>query len=223
MTKKRLSDLLREEVEKPSEAELEQTQQVVQAQPEAPNNATDAETLKELSMTTSENTPEKATTRKSHPTKADLESTITEMEAALQEGEEREVALKQQVADLQAELKKQKDFVQKLQEYLEQATQLKTELEQARKAATQLEEANKKLTQEVKSLQKGAIAPVKPASIQPASQPTSGQLSTEKRVIHRDTRSLNVQRTGLRDLPPHSIHKERLPGKVSDKDIGWFD
>jgi chromosome segregation ATPase len=90
-------------------------------------------------------TPAKRTTT----TKADLDTTVMELKAKLEEATKRENSLQEQITTLQADLFDQKTHVEKL----EQAN-LKVELEDAKKTALKLAEANSKLTAEVNALKK---------------------------------------------------------------------
>ncbi|MEO8893691.1 MAG: hypothetical protein ABI417_19565 [Coleofasciculaceae cyanobacterium] len=165
MPKKNLTDLLKEEVEKSPSLE-----EPVKEATDEPTIKPDLEPLETLSMTM----PDKPSTKQTIPTKADLEATITELKAALEEASQKpqespfselkddleeayrkEGALQQQISDLQADLQHYKKSVHKLEKELEKAEQFKTELAQAKQAALQLAEANEKLTQEINTLQKG--------------------------------------------------------------------
>ncbi|HEY9848023.1 MAG TPA: hypothetical protein V6D28_01085 [Leptolyngbyaceae cyanobacterium] len=167
-TKKRLSDLLRQEAQKLPDTE---------DKPIVDTTATevveeDTATPEPLSAESSDNgKPAKS----SNPTKAELEATVAELRAALEQAQklevaqEHEVALQQQVIDLQAELSEEKSQVQKLKKDLEQVKSLKaelekakkdleqvkslkTELEKTKKEALQLAESNSKLIEEVNAL-----------------------------------------------------------------------
>ena len=160
MAKKSLTDLLREEVEKSTNLELEKDETIDQY----------PEIVENLPM----NTPAKSSARQSIQTKAQLEATISKLKAALEEAQQhnqdgafaelkadleeayrKEGALQQQISDLQSDLQHYKKSVHKLEKELEKVDQLKTELEQAKRAAFQLAEANEKLTQEINMLKKG--------------------------------------------------------------------
>ena len=161
--KKSLTDLLREEVEKSPTLASEKGEETTDDEVIEQN----AEEVEKLSM----NTPAKPSTRSNSPTKAELEETITELKAALEEAKHKEEtftelkddlekaysqegALKQQISDLQAELQHQKKSMNKLEKELEKFEAVKTELAQAKKAAFQLAEANEKLMREVESFSK---------------------------------------------------------------------
>ncbi|MBD1804947.1 hypothetical protein H6F98_05710 [Microcoleus sp. FACHB-SPT15] len=164
MAKKSLTDLLHEEVKKSSKQESKTVQENTDDELQEQN----AQLGEESPM----NTPNNPSARRATPTKADLESTITELKTALKEAQhqeekfvdlknaleeayKKEGALEQQITDLQSDLQHQKRLVHKLEKELEKLEPLKKEFEQAKKAALQLAEANDKLTQEINSLKKG--------------------------------------------------------------------
>jgi chromosome segregation ATPase len=163
MAKKRLTDLLREEVEKSPDL----------------NSATDRKTNDDEHIEHSAeavekspmNTPAKPSAKRSNATKAELEATVTKLRAALEEAQKKaaafadlkesleeshrkEKALQQQITELQADLQHQNESLEKVQKDLKKIADLKTEFEQAKKAAVQLAEANEKLTEEVNALKK---------------------------------------------------------------------
>lgn len=177
MTRKQLTDLLREEVQKPAEAELERSQ--------------DAQ---------DETQPVTASTRskRTSPTKAELESTIAELKAALaaaQAGTD----WQQQLNNLQAELQEQKQLVDRLKADLEKADQIQAELEQAKSVIRSLSEVNEQLTHNIDALKK------QDQKSSPVKNPLKLQVSS---------------------LPYHSLqHKAHQPlsTDLSDSDIGWVD
>jgi len=150
MARKRIGDLLRQEAEKSPDAG---TEPVIEVAAEELIEE-DAKALEELRIDTPKKTPASDTS----PTKAELEATVAELKAALEQGSQLELAhqhegsLQQQVTDLQAELSEQKKLVHKLQHELEKVKPIKTELEQAKKAALQLADANSQLIEEVNAL-----------------------------------------------------------------------
>lgn len=165
MAKKRLTDLLREEVEKSPDLESATVGKTSDDQPIDQNT----ETVHQLPMSTP---PKSSTsTRHSTPTKAELETTVTELQAALEEAQQKEAAfadlknaleeshkkeseLQHQITELQSDLYNQNKSLQKLQKELEKITEIKAELEQAKKAASQLAKANEKLNSEIEALKK---------------------------------------------------------------------
>lgn len=160
MVRKKLTDLLREEVAKSPESNNEITS--------AQGVNEDADPVEESAMTT-EIIPE---TTSSNP--KDLEKTVTELKSALAaaqakekvltelqdalvESNKKEASLQKQITDLQQDLHQQKRSVSILQkevEKVEKIEHLKTELDQAKQAAIQLAQVNEKLAKEIDALKK---------------------------------------------------------------------
>ncbi|MCL1462999.1 hypothetical protein [Argonema galeatum] len=176
-TRKRISvsDVLRQEAQKSPDAEdkpvIDTTAEEVVEQ--------DAPAVEELSTVS----PDKSAVKGADTTTAELEATIVELKAALEQASQLELAhqhegsLQQQVIELQSELTEQKNLVHKLQKDLKQVDKLKADLEQTKKEALQLADANSKLIEEMNALKKEtkdiktsitAITPITPAPITPA-------------------------------------------------------
>jgi len=140
MTKKRLGELLRQEAQESPDPETEGIQEAAPDQLEADT------------MSTAEPSSGPTTTavraKRSGPTKAELETTVLELQEVLQTAYGKENSLQQQIANLQSDLQEQQILVQKLQAELAQVNQIKAELAQAKKVILQLSQANK-TTQEV--------------------------------------------------------------------------
>ena len=112
MVRKRLEDLVREEAQKSLKPE---------------NEAATAEQTIELEATVvpeTDNDQSLSGAKRATPTKADLETTLKELKAALQAAEEDNSSWQQQTATLQSDLQEQKTLVEKLQVELNQAKQL---------------------------------------------------------------------------------------------------
>lgn len=112
MVRKRLEDLVREEAQKSLKPE---------------NEAASAEQTIELEATVvpeTDNDHSLSGAKRATPTKADLETTLKELKAALQAAEEDNSSWQQQTATLQSDLQEQKTLVEKLQLELSQAKQL---------------------------------------------------------------------------------------------------
>ena len=112
MVRKRLEDLVREEAQKSLKPE---------------NEAATAEQTIELEATVvpeTDNDQSLSGAKRATPTKADLETTLKELKAALQAAEEDNSSWQQQTATLQSDLQEQKTLVEKLQLELSQAKQL---------------------------------------------------------------------------------------------------
>jgi predicted RNase H-like nuclease (RuvC/YqgF family) len=163
MTRKRLSDLLREEVQKSPEpeVELQETngdQLLEEVSSTAEKSTVEVQKTFEDAEATDEspiNPPAKSSARRTTKTmKTDLEVTVTELRERLKEAQQKESSQQQQISDLQFTLQEQKTLIQQLQSELEQKNQLKLALEQVKKDALQLAEANEKLNQELNALKK---------------------------------------------------------------------
>lgn len=108
MTRKRLTDMLRDEAQKPTAAETQ---------------ATEAQAIAASSEPTSETNKE--------PNK-ESEKLVADLKASLAKALKKETTLSDQVVKLQAELHEKKEYVEKMKEYLEQATQIKAELDRVK-------------------------------------------------------------------------------------------
>ncbi|MBD2530664.1 hypothetical protein H6G97_14210 [Nostoc flagelliforme FACHB-838] len=144
--KQSLSDLLQEEAQKftPTEGEpaIEITAEkvVVEEQPSSDEES-------------SAQTSEPDSNKRTSPTKADLEATVKELTANLEESHKKEASLEQEIVDLQSKLSKQKTLVS---EQKSLAQQVAKELEETKKTALQLAEANSQLIEEVNALKQTA-------------------------------------------------------------------
>ncbi|MCC5631249.1 hypothetical protein LC613_26115 [Nostoc sphaeroides CHAB 2801] len=143
--KQSLSDLLQEEAQKftPPEGEsaIEITAQEI------------AEELASSDEESSAQTPELNSTKRTSPTKADLEATVKELTANLEKSHKNEASIGQEIADLQSKLSKQKTLASEQKSLVEQVTK---ELEETKKTALQLAEANSKLIEEINALKQTA-------------------------------------------------------------------
>ena len=106
MNKKRLSDLLRDEAQKSPDESIEEVVNNLEVDITLPETEPFDETLDEHSPV---NTTSR--TKRTTPTKAELETTLTELQEALLAAQMREESLGQQVVDLQLELQEQKLLV----------------------------------------------------------------------------------------------------------------
>jgi uncharacterized protein YoxC len=133
MVKKRLEDLLREEAQKSPDSEAASEQVIELEATVVPE--TDPEPALESAETSSVSADGHA--RRTNPTKAELETTVKELKAALQASEAENTSLQQKFSSLQSDLQQQKTSVEKLQ----------SELEQTKKVILQLSESNSKSSQ----------------------------------------------------------------------------
>ena len=142
MTKRRLSDLLKEE-----------SDYIDDSSPKSETTASKPtqEVESEAMATTTTNG---RTTRRS-PTKADLQEMVRELKAGLAESQT-------ELENLQAQLNDKEGYVEELRGYLDKANDLKVELDKAQKAIAQLEEENADLRKELEAAKSGS----KPSSSQ---------------------------------------------------------
>jgi len=123
-------DLLREEAEKAPEAgiEIEQRRETVQNAPDIEDEAEEVASAPELETSASTPLPELTSSvsraKRTGPTKAELEITVTELREVVQEAQHKETYLQQRTDDLQSALNEQKTLVEKLQSELEEAKKL---------------------------------------------------------------------------------------------------
>jgi chromosome segregation ATPase len=143
--KQSLSDLLQEEAQKftPPEGEsaIEVTAEAI------------AEEQASLDEESSAQTPELNSTKRTSPTKADLEATVKELTSNLEKSHQKESSLEQEIANLQSKLSKQQTLASE-QKLL--AQQVAKELEETKKTALQLAEANSQLIEEINALKQTA-------------------------------------------------------------------
>ncbi|MEH2152703.1 hypothetical protein [Nostoc sp.] len=143
--KQSLSDLLQEEAQKFTPSEGESAIEVTAEKIAEEQASDDEESLGQPLELTS--------TKRTSPTKADLEATVKELTSNLETSHKKEASLGQEITDLQSKLSKQKTFVSEQKSLLEQLTK---ELDETKKAALQLAEANSQLIEEINSLKKQA-------------------------------------------------------------------
>ncbi|MBC7971838.1 MAG: hypothetical protein H7Z11_17225 [Verrucomicrobia bacterium] len=199
MARRRLSDLLREEANKPSE-------DATAAGAEPSTDEPDAENLDtaEESVTIASSAPPKASTAAKHT--AAKRTAATPQEPSAQQQDE---TVLQQIADLTSALDTQKVTVETLQTELEQMHGLKTELEQTRKDMRQLTDANAKLTQELKTLQTK-----KPALDSSASPETAKAYKPQE---------LKLAPAPVEPGQTAHVEASGHPLNSFNRDVGWFD
>jgi peptidoglycan hydrolase CwlO-like protein len=143
--KQSLSDLLQEEAQKftPLEGEsaIEVTAEKIAEEEASSDQESSAQTLDPISS------------KRTSPTKADLEATVKELTSNLETSQTKESSLTQEISDLQSKLSKQKTFVSEQKSLLEQLTK---ELDDTKKTALQLAEANSQLIEEINALKQTA-------------------------------------------------------------------
>jgi DNA repair exonuclease SbcCD ATPase subunit len=213
MARKRLSDLLREEVQKGEAVPVVEAAAV----PAKPASKRQKETP---SRKPTSNGTKAAVTE---PVEAELvevetPSELSNTKVALERSQQREAALKQENSALQQELDRQEAQIHALQADLEKAQSFKTELEKAKQDALHLAEENSRLLAELQSLkeQTPRAAPVqaKPAPVEaPPPPPESAALTPTERLRQQQIRSL-----------AHPVFPAgSSPGQLSDLEMGWVD
>ena len=125
MTRKRLSDLVREEVDRESTTGADSQPQV------------DA-SKETVSTTETTKLPSRKTTNLSRLTKAQLEVKINELTSALTTAQQQESSLQNQLESLESELHTQKGIVQTLQTQQKESKELETELEEQKQLVQKL-------------------------------------------------------------------------------------
>ncbi|MBD2072487.1 hypothetical protein H6F86_00875 [Phormidium sp. FACHB-592] len=225
MARRRLSDLLREEANKPSEeataaAEVEQSAD----KPEAGAGDVAGETT----AIASDSAPTKAaTTAKGRATK---QAETTEPDPA-PEPKQDEILL-QKITDLTAALEAQKETIEQLQTDLKQTRkdarqltdtnvklaeelktieQLQTDLKQARKDVRQLTDANAKLAEELKTLQ------AKETAVDNSTLPVPIKLAPQElKLAPAPVASERVEASAPVEASAHPLNS-------FNRDVGWFD
>lgn len=165
MTKKRLADMLKAELQKSPEPKVEIVPEIkddrnLESVSIAPAESSvgvqqtfqDAVVTQESPM----NPPAKPSARRrtTNPANADLEVTVTNLREDLKEAQQKESSLQQQINDLQTALQEQQTSLNKLQDDQEQTNYLKSRVEEVKQDALHLAEVNDKLNQEIATLRK---------------------------------------------------------------------
>jgi chromosome segregation ATPase len=188
--KQSLSDLLQQEAQKFTSPEDESVIEV-SAQEIAPEEAT----------TDEESSPpiaEPTTTRRTNPTKADLEATVNELTSNLEKSHQKEAALEQEIVDLKSKLSQQKTLVSEQKILAEQLTK---ELDETKKTALQLAEANSKLIEEINAFKQAAetksqVVAKQTSAIKPVKE-NYNPLNYKK--SHRSSEKLAERQTSIND------------------------
>ena len=150
MTRRNLSDILRQEVKK----ETSETA-APEAQPDnAAGKATATKNRKEAPS------PEPA--QDSDAAQAQLTAQITELKAALAQGADHEKELQTQIKSLQAEVKRHQKEVATLEAQSAQDAKLKTELAEAKAVILQLSEANTQMSESLDALKAPKVSKAQP-------------------------------------------------------------
>ena len=226
MARRRLSDLLREEANKPSE-EATAAAEVEPSTDEPKANTGDAAGKKTASA--SDSAPTKATTTAKSRTTKRTEATEPEADPEPKQDE----ILLQKITDLTTALEAQTETIERLQTDLEQTRkdarkltdtnaklteelktieQLQTDLEQTRKDARKLTDTNAKLTEELKTLQ------AKKTAVDNSDLPVPIKLAPQELKLAPASveASAPVETSAPVEASAHPLNS-------FNRDVGWFD
>lgn len=209
MTKKRIADLLKEEVEKSNEAEQTPAESVSQV---AQTNSNTAEKTAAGKGRTRKRTGKAATAAKQVSVEADntavLEKQIVELETALKQAREQIIELQDDVKTHQARI-----------------FELKDELDTAQKATAEKAEELTKVSEELDT----AKETIRQITAQQEETPSTPEAASPK-IIHgadlatnRNTLSLRSRPGGYKAIPEYAIQRGEQNSMLSDDDIGWVD
>ena len=218
MTKKRIADLLKEEVEKTTEPDQTSAKSASQ-QPQADTEAASTSS-KEPTATSANRTRKRTTTSKSGSTTAARKSST---------GTSSTAGLEKQVAELETALKQAKEQIAALQKDIEthqtRVFELKDELTASNKATTDKAEELTKITQELETA-KETIRNITAAQ----EEDKAPKDETPQKVIHgadlatnRNTLSLRSRPSSYKAIPEYAIQRGEQNSMLSDDDIGWVD
>lgn len=219
MTKKRIADLLKEEVEETNQGDQTQVTSSSKAAEPASEEANAATPVTGTNRTrkpaskTAKATAAKQTTAKTGSTAA-LEKQITGLEASLKQAQEKITGLQDDIKTHQARIFELKDELAGSQKAAAEKTEILT------KVTAELETAKETIRQITASQQ--ADIPDIPESEEPR--------ETSTQVIHgadlatnRNTLSLRNPPRSYKSIPDYAIQRGDHNSMLSDDDIGWVD
>ena len=211
MTKKRIADLLKEEVEKSNEADLSPKT----SQDSAPETDTDsASDTKASSGTRTRKRTARASAAAKNP----------------QSDDNNTAALKKQIAELEKSLEQAQEQITELQDDIEthqtRIFELKDELEASQKAAAEKTDALAKATEELET----AKETIRQITAAQQKENEKSDDTASQTVIHgadlatnRNTLSLRNRPRGYKAIPDYAIQRGEQNSMLSDDDIGWVD
>jgi predicted RNase H-like nuclease (RuvC/YqgF family) len=215
MARKRLSDLLREEANKPEESETD-----IPTAADA-GRRTNSRSVKQEGAAAPASASKTAAAKRSASTAQKAQAESEALKAVQERAQQQEAAFQQQIADLQAELDQQIALTRSLKADLEKIEPLKAELEQAKKVALQIAEENTRLNQALKAAQEQKV-PAASQKVSATSQPATSQKVPTASSTGLATRE-SIQRQQARSLAHPIFPTDPLPGQISDQDLGWVD
>lgn len=202
MTKKNLSDLLKEEAKTP-----------VPVKSAAPADSAAQQTAAQKTSTNRSN---------SRVTKADLEKQVAQLEADLGTSRQQKDTLTKQVEGLKADLAKQQEHIFALKEAVEQAqSAAAADAEKLQTVTQELEEAK----QVILKMTNAAEKTPEPQAPEPAQPKTDAKPALSLKVrpggdIYRGSRRLPPPKP----IPDYAIdHGRQSNSMLSNDEIGWVD
>lgn len=246
MTKKRIADLLKEEVEKTADSSAGgTTSKAASTSKRTPAKAASKSTSRTSKTTTAKTTTAKAGTaktstaktasaRRSKTASATKTTRTATAKTSTASTAQSATTLAKKVAELEAALKTSQKQVAGLQEDLEthqgRIYELKDNLEAAEREATAKDKQLTKVTKELEDA-KDMIRKLTEISNQPAQTKKEGPAQPKPShpvlgadlATNRHTLSVRQQRTSRKAIPEYAIQRGEQNSMLSDDDIGWVD
>ncbi|MBX2866327.1 MAG: hypothetical protein KTR27_22485 [Leptolyngbyaceae cyanobacterium MAG.088] len=209
MTKKRIADLLKEEVEKNNETA-----------------AKPAEKDTQKIQTSNTGTAKKASSGANRTRKRTTKASSTAKQTDAKTSSDND--LEKQIANLEASLKQAKDQISGLQDDIKthqsRIFELKDELEASQKTTAEKTEALAQAKEELET----AKETIRKITAQKEDAPKAEESSPK--VVHgadlatnRNTLSLRNRSRGYKAIPEYAIQRGEQNSMLSDDDIGWVD
>ncbi|MFM7450518.1 MAG: hypothetical protein ACKO24_18195 [Leptolyngbyaceae cyanobacterium] len=229
MARKSLADLLREEVNKPGEAEAESPQKQGTGQAKShPKTSEKSATERSRQSSPKAPPPPKASEKKNgEADQADAEL-VSRLQDELDLAQRWEASLTEQLEQLQKELEAQNTLIASLKQDLRKYDALAEELKHAKAAALQLAEANAKLTEELNHLRQ--VAKPEPGSAQPLrsrNRTTTDSADRQALAVKPSQPELpyspEIRRRQEASLAHPMFPAGPMPGSLTNQDLGWVD
>jgi predicted RNase H-like nuclease (RuvC/YqgF family) len=214
MTKKRLSDLLREELENPPGK--------VTTSISSESDAEGAHLASSSAKTSKSSSRTRSHQRKT--TQARSEDKVKELTADLESANRRANSLEEQVASLQSQLETQRNLIETLQSKLEQITQTETELEENKKLVEKLySELQKAESVQLELEEQKQLVRELSAQLQQAQHEQDFEVASDS-SHSTELQLATIPNYGLQRRPiGRFIASSQPPTILSNEDIGWFD
>ncbi|MEA5569652.1 hypothetical protein [Calothrix sp. UHCC 0171] len=203
MAKRQLTELIQDEAKKiPTPAQdsvIDVTATAVKASEQKEDKEAKISDIQ--AKTETENIEEEKNSKRTHPTKAELEVTVKELNELLTEASDRQINLQQEIDKLQSTLSEQQA----------KANGLAKELQEAKTAAIHLADANSQLNAEINALkqekaqfeqEKAQIALVQQTKQKPAPE-------TYKPVLHHKKSYHAFDRRPIEPLPTRESEEQK--------------